>query len=315
MKPHLLLPVIALLALGGPGTLAQTVEGTGAQKASASQEVTQRFQRMSTMMSEAEKAHGSRLTELMKKHMQLMQEQMRHLGTMGGHGMMGKMASDMMGGEPKAGNGTAAGARDISNQIQVQMDAMQGMMKQMLDQQELIMQTTLSNPHAQSQARDHRPTTSEEHTGISIPKPLRAEHEELHSELASLAKADGRTGQAAQKLAEVLDPHFQKENEYALPPLGLLVPLSEGKFNCSMTAVLKLTDELQAEMPTMLSEHKDIGAALDQLRNAAMSENNSEGVQFANHLAAHAQMEEQVTYPTALLVGLYVKSRSGQCPQ
>jgi hypothetical protein len=82
-----------------------------------------------------------------------------------------------------------------------------------------------------------------------------------------------------------------------------------------MTAVLKLTDELQAEMPTMLSEHKDIGAALDQLRNAAMSENNSEGVQFANHLAAHAQMEEQVTYPTALLVGLYIKSRSGQCPQ
>jgi len=29
-------------------------------------------------------------------------------------------------------------------------------------------------------------------------------------------------------------------------------------------------------------------------------------VQFAEHLAAHAQTEEQVTYPTALLIGVYV---------
>jgi hypothetical protein len=40
-----------------------------------------------------------------------------------------------------------------------------------------------------------------------------------------------------------------------------------------------------------------------------MAENKSEGVQFASMLTAHAQMEEQVTYPTALLIGRYVKSK------
>jgi len=35
-------------------------------------------------------------------------------------------------------------------------------------------------------------------------------------------------------------------------------------------------------------------------------------VQFADMLNAHAQMEEQVTYPTALLIGLYVKSKLAQ---
>jgi hypothetical protein len=35
-------------------------------------------------------------------------------------------------------------------------------------------------------------------------------------------------------------------------------------------------------------------------------------VRFAEHLTAHAQMEEQVTYPTALLIGLYVRSKSDQ---
>lgn len=167
--------------------------------------------------------------------------------------------------------------------------------------------------HSSGNEHQHHPVTSGEHMTFNIPKPLQVEHEELHAELAQLTKAGGRTGQAARKLAEVLESHFQKENDYALPPLGLLVPLSEGKFDCSMTAVLQMTDKLQAEMPAMLSEHKDITAALGQLKDAAKSENNSDGVRFADHLAAHAQMEEQVTYPTALLIGLYVKSKSEQC--
>ena len=37
------------------------------------------------------------------------------------------------------------------------------------------------------------------------------------------------------------------------------------------------------------------------------------GVRFAEHLAAHAQTEEEITYPTALLIGLYVKSKATQC--
>jgi hypothetical protein len=148
---------------------------------------------------------------------------------------------------------------------------------------------------------------------FSIPKPMEAEHKELHSALAQLTKAGGRTGEAAQTVAKLLERHFTKENEFALPPLSLLVPLSQGKFECSMTDVLQLTNKLEADMPAMLSEHKDITAALIQLRDAATSENKPAGVQFAEHLAAHAQTEEQITYPTALLIGLYVKSRATQC--
>jgi hypothetical protein len=144
---------------------------------------------------------------------------------------------------------------------------------------------------------------------------MQIEHEALHADLVKLTKSGGRTGEAAQKVAKVLDHHFQNENEYALPPLGVLVPLSEGKFDCSMTAVLAMTDKLQAGMPTMLAEHKDIEAALSELKNAATSENKTEGVLFADELAAHARTEEQVTYPTALLIGLYVKGKAVQCPR
>jgi hypothetical protein len=147
---------------------------------------------------------------------------------------------------------------------------------------------------------------------LQIPKQMQIEHEELHSDLVRLTKADGRTGEAARAVAAVLHSHFVKENEYALPPLGLLVPLSQGKFDSAMADVLKLTDKLAAEMPAMLSEHRDILAALRTLAEAATAESKPEGVHFASMLTAHAQMEEEVTYPTTLLIGLYVKSKVAQ---
>jgi hypothetical protein len=170
----------------------------------------------------------------------------------------------------------------------------------------------ITDARAQSDTHAHSPSAVE-HNSFMIPKPMQVEHEALHSELGQLTKVGGRTGQAAQRVAEVLEHHFQNENAFALPPLGLLVPLSEGKFDCSMTAVLAMTDKLKADMPKMLSEHTDITAALGQLRSAAVSENKPEGVKFADELTAHAHTEEQITYPTALLIGLYVRDKAAQC--
>jgi len=61
---------------------------------------------------------------------------------------------------------------------------------------------------------------------FDVPEGMKAEHDQLHADLAELTQAGGRTGEAAKAVAAVLEPHFAKENEYALPPLSLLVPLS-----------------------------------------------------------------------------------------
>ena len=59
----------------------------------------------------------------------------------------------------------------------------------------------------------------------------------------------------------------------------------------------------------MLSEHEQIVAALNKLTEAASAENKPEVVHFAAKLMLHAQTEEQVAYPAALLVGRFVKSK------
>ena len=142
---------------------------------------------------------------------------------------------------------------------------------------------------------------------FTIPHSLKAEHEELHNMLRQAIQLTGKTGDAAKAVAKLLHPHFEKEEEYALPPLGLLSLLASGKFSEEMKLILPLTDKLKRELPEMLAEHQQIVAALNILAQRAGTENHPEVLEFAEKLILHAQTEEEVSYPTAILIGEYIK--------
>lgn len=61
---------------------------------------------------------------------------------------------------------------------------------------------------------------------IEIPTSVRTEHGAIHDTLKEATRATGRVGPAAQELARILHPHFVREEEIALPPLGLLSQLA-----------------------------------------------------------------------------------------
>ncbi len=142
---------------------------------------------------------------------------------------------------------------------------------------------------------------------FSAPTSLNEEHEELHNELARITEAGGAIGTAAKKVAVIMHPHFSKEEEYAMPPLGLLEPLSQGKITPDMREMLVITDKLKAMLPQMLSEHQAIVDALIKLANVSIKENRMEIAFIAKKLIAHVKNEEEVLYPAALLVGEYLK--------
>ena len=144
---------------------------------------------------------------------------------------------------------------------------------------------------------------------IQIPRTLTTEHEALHQRLVQATHLEGATGEAAREVARRLHPHFVKEEVYALPPLGLLAALTERGRDADvadMAEVLPMTRQLEAELGQMLAEHREIVTALAVLRAAAETEQQAEVVAFADALEAHAQIEEQVMYPAAILVGRYV---------
>lgn len=142
---------------------------------------------------------------------------------------------------------------------------------------------------------------------FEIPGSLKMEHKELHETLEKFTKLPGKTGIAAQEVATLLHPHFLKEEEYALPPLGLLPALSRGEVNADMKPAIEMSDKLKNEFQQMLSEHQQIVKVVQKLKDAAQAEQHTDVIRFTESLKLHAKTEEEVLYPTAILIGEYLK--------
>jgi iron-sulfur cluster repair protein YtfE (RIC family) len=174
----------------------------------------------------------------------------------------------------------------------------------------ILLAIAVTLPHF-SVAQPSATETKAMNSKIQIPKSIQAEHEAIHAALVEATKAPGRVGTAAKDLAEVLHPHFVREEQIALPPLGLLAPLATGDYlpQSTLSEALAMTDSLKSELPRMLEEHKKIRAAVDKLRQAARAEHATKSEQLAEQLALHAQTEEEVLYPAAVLVGDIIRAR------
>ena len=132
----------------------------------------------------------------------------------------------------------------------------------------------------------------------------------MHTVLVQATHEGGKTAAAAQVVAHLLHPHFVKEEQFALPVLGLLVSVAQGKMPSEPQRVTALTDTLKTELPDMLAEHRAIVAALDKLAATAQAEAKPQYVRFAEQLKLHAETEEAVLYPAAIVLGEYLKLKT-----
>lgn len=168
---------------------------------------------------------------------------------------------------------------------------------------------TLPRAHAQEAGR----TPGHEHRADSlIPSSVRAEHEEIQEALQRATRAEGPVGLAATDLQRVLQPHFKREEQIALPPLGLLRPLATGApgpAEATVVRVLAMSDSLRAELPQMLAEHTRIRTAVIRLEETARVNRDIQAADLVKRLQLHARNEEEVMYPAAILVGEVLRSR------
>ncbi|MGH7953200.1 MAG: hypothetical protein ACREFE_14970 [Limisphaerales bacterium] len=144
---------------------------------------------------------------------------------------------------------------------------------------------------------------------FNIPEPLRVDQDELCRSLERSILSGGKTGKAAKELLKVLQPHLLKEEEDLLQTLGLLLPLSSGQVTSAMQGVPARTEHLKARMFEIVREHAAIIEAARKLLRAARTERKLSLVTFTEHLMLRAWTDEVVFYPTAILIGEYLKLR------
>ena len=144
---------------------------------------------------------------------------------------------------------------------------------------------------------------------LKTPTQLMLMHQALHADINDASRLRGRTGKAAKLVARLIGPHYAKEEEFALPPLGLLPALAAGTIEPQMAAAVTLAKRLHNELPDLLAERHAIVAALEELMAAAEAEGHAELVGRAERLMLHEETEEQVSYPTVILIGKYLQLR------
>jgi hypothetical protein len=61
--------------------------------------------------------------------------------------------------------------------------------------------------------------------------------------------AGGKVSEAAKTVAALLHTHFEKEEEYALPPLGVLSELAQGRVTPEMRSAIVMAQQFNLSSP------------------------------------------------------------------
>ncbi|MGZ5191265.1 MAG: hemerythrin domain-containing protein [Flavisolibacter sp.] len=143
-----------------------------------------------------------------------------------------------------------------------------------------------------------------------VPSSIKKEHEYLLEKIHKITLFHDSTGLAAVKLNDLMQHHFKEEENLVLPPLGLLPLLTSGKLPEQSKEVIQLCEKLKSQLSHLSVEHQLIKAYMDELMQAAANENHPEIIEFEKELQKHANTEEEVFFPTAILIGEYLKLKS-----
>ena len=167
-----------------------------------------------------------------------------------------------------------------------------------------------------SQCRQH---TEENYITVfpgkpGVPASIKSEHEYLLAQIDKMALFQDSTGIVAIKLKELMHHHFSEEEDYVLPPLGLLPLLAGGKIPDQGKAVVQLTEKLKTQLTHLSVEHQMIKAYIGELKEAAVKENHPGVIEFEKAVSKHAETEEEVFFPAAILIGEYLKLTSKEKP-
>jgi hypothetical protein len=138
---------------------------------------------------------------------------------------------------------------------------------------------------------------------LEIPEALALDHEQLRGGLMRAAKTPGRLGEAAGRVAGLCFPHFAQEEENIFRAFGMLHDLASGRVDSETAAVARKIAQFSARHLALRYQHQSIDAAVEVLLREARKEDNEEIPELVNDLRAHEKIEDEMMYPTVLMIG------------
>lgn len=142
---------------------------------------------------------------------------------------------------------------------------------------------------------------------LKVPKAIIHGHANIILELNEVLAIGGEIAAKAKQLRDAMVPHFKKEEEYALPPLGLLLAFTVEKWEINAEEAIKMAENLELRLAEMKHDHSHITDILNELKLLGEKEHNYVVKMFVKTLTLHIEMEDEVLYPATILIGNYLK--------
>jgi hypothetical protein len=139
------------------------------------------------------------------------------------------------------------------------------------------------------------------------PTALRAEHEILKEQMAYALSRTGDVGKMAKELEAAMKPHMAREETEVMVILEAAEDLAAGHWPANAELLLERFLALEADLRMMWKEHDQIHTLVRKLRRVADIEGEEEIVRLCDALIQHADLEEQVLYPAAIIAGRYLR--------
>ncbi len=147
---------------------------------------------------------------------------------------------------------------------------------------------------------------------LGTPKALQLDHDAARAQFVRASTEGGKIASIARRLALLCLPHFEREERLAFPALGLLPLLVRGRVRPRMARFLPLIADFGAHRSELDEHHQSIEHVIDALLDACRRDRNREIAQFARDLRVHERIEDDVIYPTVIMIGDYLRERLPQ---
>ena len=147
-----------------------------------------------------------------------------------------------------------------------------------------------------------------------IPSSIKNTHVKLLAQIHQFTLIQDSSGRVALKIEDFMQHHFKEEEDFMLPTLGLLPLLINGQLPEKKETIIALSEKATAAMDHMSAEHQLITAYIKELKQASKKDNLPKVIAFENDVVQHAESEEEVFFPTAILIGEYLKLKTTSKP-
>ena len=144
------------------------------------------------------------------------------------------------------------------------------------------------------------------------PSVILKDHHYFLNKLEPVTRYKDSTGYFAGELYKVMEYHFKEEEEYVLPPLGILPLMARGEFPVNANEIFLLTEKFRENSAVMLAEHQMITHFLAKMMRTAAMEDHKDLMGFEEEVQKHSALEEEVLFPMVFVIGDYLKLRQGE---